>query len=53
MGREEQNVRGLKRDPSNVWSLVRIHASLLASVSNMFCNYPTRLKACTSVASPF
>ena len=32
-------VRGLDKDPSEVWFLMRIHVSLRVSVLKLFCNY--------------
>lgn len=33
------SLEGWRGDPSEVWSLIRLHVSLGASVSKTFCNY--------------
>lgn len=37
--RNNKAIRGLKRDPSDVWSLVRFHVSLWGLVMKVFRNY--------------
>ena len=41
LGGEEQVFRGREKGYSEVWSLVRFHISLWASISKTFCNYIT------------